>query len=111
MISSEFTGGCLLLPVGRDGGDSVAHGLCKLQAHLPEASEAKDADIETTLSGAESLQRGEHGDAGTEDGSGQLKWVGLGNLCQESPVCRDLVTEPAISITAVVRAYPAEPDG
>ena len=110
MISPEFAGGRLLIPVGRDGSDRVSHGLGKLQAHLPEASEAKDADIETTFSGTESLQRGEHGDAGAENGSGQLEWVGLGNLRQESTVGRDLVTEPTIGVAAVVRTYPAEPD-
>ena len=110
VISPEFAGGRLFIPVGRDGGDRVAHGLGKLQPHLPETSETKDADIETTLGGTESLQRGEHGDAGAENGSGQLKWVGLGNLRQESTVGRDLVTEATIGVAAVVRTYPAEPD-
>ena len=111
VVGAELSSGRLLLAVGRNGRHGVAHGLGELQAHLSEASEADDSNVEAALGGTEALERREHGDSGAEDGSGHLQRVGLGDLDQELPVAGDLVAEASVSVASVVRHHAGVLDG
>ena len=102
VVRAQLASGRLLLPVGRNGGHRVAHGLGQLQPHLSKTSEAEDADIETALRRPESLERSEHGDSGTENWPGELERIRLVDFGQEPAVSRDLPAESSIGVPSVV---------
>ena len=69
--------------LGRRGGDGhhgVAHGLGQPEAHLAEAADADDADIEAAAGRLPVVERRVHGDAGTEDWAGRLQRKRIRNL-------------------------------
>jgi hypothetical protein len=83
LIRAHLHGRLLLAGRGGDGHHGVAHGLGQPDAHLAEATHAHHAHSLAAGSGLPRVERREHGEAGTEDGTGRLERVALRHLITE----------------------------
>ncbi len=83
LIRADLHGRLPLAGRGGDGHHGVAHGLGQPDAHLAEATYAHHAHSFAAGSGLPRVERGEHGDSGTEDGACRLQGVALRHLITE----------------------------